>query len=541
VNPIAQLLRNLGSVRLVVSLAVTAAAIGILAFIATRLIEPPMSLLYSGLEARDAGQIVSRLETANVPYELRAGGSQIFVPSDTVLKLRMTLAQDGLPRGGSVGYEIFDKPDSFGTTRAMRDINYLRALEGELARTIGSLAQIRGARVHLVIPRRELFTRDRETPSASIVVDVAGGERLSKSEVAAIQHLTASAVAGLKPSQVSVIDTKGVLLARGGGGSGEAVVSAATAEFKAGLENRLKTQIERLLERSVGLGKVRAEVTADVDFDRIATDEVIFNPDGQVARSTQLVEEKKSATDTTPSEAVTVGNALPDAKAAPAANGPTSTDATDRTEETTNFEISKTVRKRVQESGRIKRLSVAVMVDGTYTTDANGKSVYTPRSADEMKRLTELVRTAVGFDESRGDRVDVANMPFVRVPVPAPEAQSLLALGKGDYFKIAEMAVLLIVGLLVVLLVLRPLATHALVVHPAEARGDAKAALPGPDQHDPQRLAVESAGEEDDAMIDLDQIEGKVKESSLRKINEIVENHPEEALAIVRNWLYQGA
>jgi len=520
----------------VVLLVVISSVIGLLFFLGNRLVETPMGLLYSGLAPADSGKIVTRLEAANVPYELRAGGTQIFVPDDTVLRLRMTMAEAGLPRGGSVGYEIFDKPDSLGTTRSLQDINLLRALEGELARTIDTLAPISAARVHLVIPKRELFTRDREPPSASVVVTLGGGE-LSPSQVAAVRQLVASGVSGLKPSQVSIIDDSGRLLARGGNNPGSlAVTTGAAQEYRVSYEKRVKRMVEDILERSLGFGKVRAEVSAEIDFDRITTNNETFDPDSQVARSTQVVEEQLNSADGVKPDTVSVATDLPDAGKTDK-GGTASTSATQRTEETTNFEISKTVRSQVRETGQVRRLSVAVLVDGTYTTDANGQRVYQPRGADELKKIETLVRSTIGYNEDRGDKVEVVNLPFAQVDAPKPTDQPMIALGKSDYFKIAEMAVLFVVGLLIVLMVLRPLATHALVPQPARPEGGDTPALPGPEQTASGQLAEV----DDENMIDLDRIEGKVKESSLKKISEIVENHPEEALAIIRNWLYQQA
>ena len=285
--------------------------------------------------------------------------------------------------------------------------NLLRALEGELSRTIASLNPVAAARVHLVLPKRELFTRDRQEPTASIVVTQETGSRLTRAQVVAIQNLVAAAVPGLKPSRVAIIDNFGTLLARGGAeDDGAAIALSASQEYRAALEKHLKNTIENLLERTLGPNSVRAEVSADVNFDRVTTKAETFDPDGQVARSTQSVEEQSKNLEGNRSQDVSVANNLPDANATQG-NNVKSLANTNRVEETTNYEISKTVRNLVRESSTIKRLSVAVLVDGTYTTDQNGKRVYAPLKTEEMDKLTTLVRSAIGYNEKRGDTVEI--------------------------------------------------------------------------------------------------------------------------------------
>ena len=537
-NALTQALEGQGSMRFLIMLGVVSVVVGFFIFFTTQLTKPPMSLLYSDLEPSDSSKIVGKLEGMAVEYELRAGGTAVFVPSDQALRLRMTMAEEGLPRGGSVGYELFDRSDALGATRTMQNINMQRALEGELARTIGSISGISAARVHLVLPKRELFSRERRKPSASIVVAVAGSDPLSRGQVTAIQDLVASAVPGLTSSRVSIVDDRGTLLARGGDGDPDSAVAGSNAQdYRIALENRMKNMIEGIIERSVGIGKVRAEVTADIDFARVTTTTESFDPDSQVARSTQLVEETTSSSKPSASGAVSVGENLPDA-ATKQPFAPTAERATARTEETTNYEISKTVRNHVLESGTIKRLSVAVLIDGAYTTDDNGERTYQPRTAEALAQYATLVRSAIGYNAERGDTVEIVNMEFASVESPEIGEASALGLGKGDYFKIAEIAALFIVGMFVVFLVLKPLAVRAFDARAARLESDeAQAALAQPEEV--AQLANEE--EEEDDGIDIANIEGRVKDSSIRKIGEIVESHPEEALAIIRNWLYQEA
>ena len=339
-NALSQVLQGVGASRTLVVVLVSASVIGLLGYFGTRLTQPPMTILYGDLETTDSGQIITKLEAMGVPYELRGGGTQIFVPTDKALRLRMAMAQEGLPNGGSVGYEVFDRSDTLGSTRTIQNINLLRALEGELERTIRSISQIASARVHLVMPKRELFSRDQPEASASIIVKMTGANRLNKAQVEAIRHLVASAVPDLKPNQVSIVDNHGNLLARGGDeDSDSGVAAAASQDYRSALESRTKRMIEELLEQSVGIGKVRAEVSAEIDFDRITTNAEIFDPESQVVRSSQVVEESDKNSESNGANTVSVGASLPGSDdAAPAAVGNVNT--SERIEETINYEIS---------------------------------------------------------------------------------------------------------------------------------------------------------------------------------------------------------
>ena len=298
--------------RLLIMTGVAAGFVAFFIYIATRLTTPGMTLLFADLDTADSGQIVAKLENMGVPYELRGNGNQILVPSDQVLRLRLSVAQEGLPSGGSMGYELFDRSESLGTSNFVLNIHRLRALEGEIARTIASLSNVRAARVHLVLPKRELFSRDKQEPSASILLQMRGGYRLTKSEVFAIQHLVASAVPKLRPSRISILDGRGTLLAAGKGDDMTAIGSSIGGEdMTAAYEARLGRKIEGMLERTVGAGRVRAEVKADMDFDRISTTSETFDPDGQVVRSTQSVEENATTGDSELSSPVTVASNLP--------------------------------------------------------------------------------------------------------------------------------------------------------------------------------------------------------------------------------------
>ncbi len=543
-------LRSLGPARLGLMAAVAAGVIAFMIYTTSRIATPDLSLLYSDLDPQDSAQIVTRLEKLEVKYRLSSNGGQIYVPQDKVARLRLTMAEEGLPSGGSIGYEIFDRSEGLGTTSFVQGINHLRALEGELARTIRSIGTVRKARVHLVLPKRELFSRDRQEPTASIVIAMQGNKRLDGPQVQAIQHLVAAAVPGLKPNMISIVDNKGSLLARGTVKGSLQQTASTSNNMRIAYETRTARMVEELLERSVGVGNVRVQVSATMDFDRVTENAEIFDPDGQVARSTQTVEEENGSSDGEGLAPVTVGGNLPEAGLPSVGASGTQSSAT-RTEETTNFEISRTVKTHGRESGTVRRLSVAVLINGTTSQTNEGENAYKARQPAEMDQLSTLVRSAVGFDEQRGDTLEIVNMPFVD-PTDGfgdEASSSMFGLEQADLMRIAEVFVLGVVAILVLLLVVRPLVGRV-IEGPLEGSTEgqltdqhrSRPALAGPgaaaggeaDEDDSETVA-----EEIDQMIDLNKVEGRVRASSVRKIGEIVDKHPDEAVAIIRGWLYQ--
>ncbi len=562
-NSLLETLRGLGPARLGTMAAVAAGIIAFFIYLTSRLASPEMSLLYGELDAQDSGQILARLEQMNVPYRLGEEGGKIFVPQDQVGRTRLVIAEEGLPSGGSIGYEIFDRSEGLGTTNFVQNINHVRALEGELARTIRSISSVKQARVHLVLPRRELFSRERQDPSASIILMLAGSRSLDRQKISSIQHLVAAAVPGLKPTMVSIIDDQGNLLARGTQEGDVSQTASRAEEMRINFESRVVRTIEELLARSLGPGNIRAQVSAEMDFDRVTENAEIFDPDGQVVRSTQVVEEQANNQDGAPA-GVTVGNNLPDAL--PELDGGSGTQSqTSRTEETVNYEITKTVKTHIREAGMVRRLSVAVMVNGTTVPDADGNPTYEPRGAEEIEKITALVRSAVGYDEARGDTIEVVEMPFIEIREEEGLIDSdFLGLTKADLMRIAELLVLGVVAVLVLLLVVRPLLGRLLEVDEESLAEGGPALLPdgspqpaliGPDGQEMPRLASDSGAvvatrvnedgttqksvaDDIDQMIDLNNVEGRVRASSVRKIGEIIEKHPEEAVGIIRGWLH---
>lgn len=566
-------IKNLGITRLILIAGVTLSVIVFFVFLASRVAKPDLALLYKDLDTGDASSIVQMLEGQDVPYEIRAGGKEIFVPRDRVDRMRMEAAALGLPLGGSVGYEIFDKADSLGTTNFVQNVNLLRALEGELSRTITSLDRVDAARVHLVLPKREVFQRENRDPSASIMIRVRGS--LGSERVAAIQNLVAAAVPSLEPGRVSVVDSRGNLLSRGiGNSSNPNGAPTELSDIRLGHEQRIKHAVESLLEQAIGHGRVRAEVTVEVDHDRVTTQSETYDGDNPVVRSTQVREESSSSTDGSNEDAVTVATNLPGQEFGTGA-GSQNKQQESLTEETVNYEISQKITTQIREPGVIQRISVAVLVDGVYETGADGNRIYAPRSEDELEELDRIVRSAVGFDEERGDVVEISNLRFADIDAvfAEPEAEfEIMGFTKNDLLGFGETAMLGLIALLVMLLVVRPMLSRIMqsgnldttddTLALAGAGGDLNAAiaaagrngggalsLPGPDGS-PMAIGGEGGGTEDMPVvavpavrsrqtIDFSNVEGNVKDSSLKKIAEIVDRHPDEAVAILRNWLYQ--
>ena len=538
--------KAVGAARFGVMAGVAAVLTAFFLYIAGAITEPPKTILYGGLEPRDAAAVTAKLDGMNVKYDAKADGT-ILVPADQVTKLRMALAQDNLPAAG-VGYEIFDKSDAFGTTAFVQNINRLRALEGELARSIQTIDGVESARVHLVIPERQIFSRDDQTPSASVVLKTRAV--MGRGQVQAVQHLVAAAVASLTPDRVAIVDDRGNLLAGGDNKSGPDATSANEDQNTTDYEDRLRQRVESIVASVVGAGHVRVQVAADLNYNHTSTTSESYDPDSKVIRSTQTVEQNASDTTGGSQAAVSVANALPGGNAN-TSSGDNGKSNSGRTEETTNYEISKKVTTSSEDGGDVKRLSVAVVVDGALTGDGP-TPVYKPRTAAEMAQITNLVKSAMGFQQARGDQVQVSNMEFARMDAgegtPAPKP--LLGLDAAYWFKIIEAAIMCVTALLIGLFVARPLinrmfASNAAGGQPLALLGvsPVAGALPAPAAQ-AGAIATDASGQQvllpaPQPGIDLSRIEGQVRESSVKKIGEVVNAHPEEALAIIRTWLHQ--
>ncbi|WGS00273.1 flagellar M-ring protein FliF [Bradyrhizobium sp. ISRA443] len=536
-------LRGLGAARLAAMVAVTAALIGFFAFVIVRVTTPQMTTLFTDLSTEDSSAIIKELERQAVPYELRNDGAIIMVPKDKVTRLRMKLAESGMPKGGGVGYEIFDKSDALGTTSFVQNINHLRALEGELARTIRAIDRVQAARVHLVLPERPLFSRETPEPSASIVLRVRGA--LEPQQIRAIRHLVASAVNGLKPQRVSIVDEAGQLLADGAATDADASIGD---ERRTAFEKRMRKQVEDIVSSVVGAGRARVQLSADFDYNKITETSDKFDPEGRVLRSSQTREESSLTADN--SGQVTVNNELPGNQNQDSAAR--ARDQSKKSEETNNYEISRTTKTEVTEAGRVNRISVAVLVDGSYSKNEKGELVYQNRSKEELDRIAALVRSAIGFDRKRGDQVEVVNLRFAEPPMasPLPEPTGLLGMlqfTKDDIMYVIELGVMMMLGLVVLFMVVRPLVKRIVAtdVVPALAGAGIAPTLAEAGAHagegaaaTGQALIPSGAAAQ---LIDVAQIQGQVHAQAVHRVGELAERNPNETVSIVRQWLSEPA
>jgi flagellar M-ring protein FliF len=539
VEQILAALRAAGPVRLAAALGITGLVAAALFAIMFRVGAEERGLLYSDLAPKDAAEVTAALDTASIPYTISPDGGTVYVPRSKVAEARMKLAATGLPGSGSVGYEIFDKQDVLGATSFVQNINKLRALEGEVARTIDALDTVRNARVHLVLPEKALFDTEKQDPTASVVVGLERGS-LSNSQVQAIRNFVATAVPGLSVDKVTVLDERGELLAgaRDGGANSQGVMD----DRKAQTEERIRRNVTDIISSIVGPGAVRVQVSADMDFNQVTSQSETFDPEGSVARSTQTVEQNSTNTEKG-DQTVSASNNVPDGTAANADGGNQA--AENRTEETTNFEVSKTTKTEVQQTGKISKLSVAVAVDGVMTgTGATAK--YAPRSPEEMERITALVKSAVGFNEERGDVIEVVNAQFSRAAGSAgSEAPSPFAFDKNDIMRGVEILALALVSLALVFFVARPLIKGLVTPAPGAASlggGASAGAMMGlPGAGGVAALPAPEGSDGNGGRIDIARIQGSVSANSIKQVSEIVAANPDQTAGVIRGWLQRGA
>ncbi len=498
---------------------------GTLARLATT---PGMALLYGGLEPAAAGEIVRALEQRGARHEVR--GDSIWVETRARDTLRMTLASEGLPANNASGYELLDGLSGFGTTSQMFDAAYWRAKEGELARTIVASPHIRAARVHIAQSGGQPFRRDLR-PTASVTVTTASGT-LNAQQARALKFLIAAAVAGLRPEDVAVIDGTGGLIA-----TAEDATAADTSGDRA---DEMKRNVERLLEARVGAGRAVVELSLETVTEREQITERRFDPDTRVAISAETEERSSNATDQGRA-AVTVASNLPDGDAG--AEGETSQSQSNETRERINYEVSETQRQLLREPGAVRRITVAVLVDGVRDPET-GASL--PRSDEELAVLRDLVASAVGYDEARGDVITLRSLAFEPVAMEGTLAEASVLAGL-DLMWLAQILVLALVALALGLFVVRPILKSARLPAPPE-----RAALPGslddPASAAAQRPALTSAGaaaggagaqtmsvvgpgDEDWAAADEDPV---------ARLRRLIEERQEETVEILRNWMEEG-
>jgi len=407
------------SQRMVILIALAGSVAGLIA-LALWTQQPDMQVLFTNLNGEDAAAIIDKLKETKVPYETAGGGATVLVPSAQVHDLRLQLATQGLPHGGGVGYEIFDRT-SIGMSEFVQKLNFRRALQGELARTIAQMPEVERARVHLAIPERRLFANEQDKARASVIVSLRNGHTLAKAQVQGVIHLVSSSVEGLQARDVTVVDGHGHLLST--------TVTDDTAgltntqlEYQRNIEKDIETRIQTMLERIVGLNKAVVRVSSLVDFRKVETTEERYDPNSQVVRSEQRGQEKSNGANGLVGGVPGVQSNVPPG----ADQDPTQTSSSNSLtkNETVNYEISRTVSKIVEPVGAIQKLSVAVLVDGIYEAPKAGDGEpadkaaaesarkYSPRSEEDMKRIEDIVKKAMGYSAERQDQVQVVNVQF---------------------------------------------------------------------------------------------------------------------------------
>ncbi|MDX1917169.1 MAG: flagellar basal-body MS-ring/collar protein FliF [Rickettsiaceae bacterium] len=528
-----QIFKEIGTTRYLLLIGSIVASLIIIGLLIYNSSSSEMSILYSNLDLEDSNKIVTDLESKGIPYQIINNGTAIKVPQKEVLRLRMSMAEEGLPGKGSlIGYEIFDKEESLGSTSFLQNVKMLRALEGELTRTIETIDQVDKARLHLVIPRKELFSKERQEPRASLVLKLKSSRTLKKQEVDAISHLIASSVPELNVENITIIDTKGRSLKIGNrddeGGGG--FFGAQNDERKSAYENKYKRTIIDLLENTLGAGKVKAEVNLEMNFDRIVSNSEVFDPDGAVLRSQQTSEAKeKSSSGGETNTDVSVANNLPGGGAVSSESESAGSATSSTMEDTKNFEISKTITNQIRDSGAITRIHVAVMIDGTYTQDSStGVDTYHPRTDEELEKIENLIKVAVGFDATRQDQVKVINMQFAKEPANIDD-DSIKEWLKDELPAIIQTFVIAVVILGVFVTVIKPIAMKAFDIKSIAQDTDIVDVV----STEAAKVAPEP---QDDTMLKILKTTA-ANNLSVNKINDIASGSSTEVVSVLKRWL----
>jgi flagellar M-ring protein FliF len=508
---------DLSPVNKAVALGGVALVIGAMITISLWVRSPDFQLLYTNLSDQDAAAVVEQLSSQNVPHKLTNNGRNVHVPSSKVHEIRLSLAGQGLPAGTEVGLELFEDTP-MGMTEFTQKLNYQRALQGELARTIKSLESVEMARVHLALPKEELFIKEKQNGKASVMVKLHPGRTLSQSQIQGIVYLVSSSVGGIPPGNVVLVDPKGNLLSGSKAISNDVMLTESNYTHKRKVENEMEQRIALMLEEALGTGKVIARVNADMNFDKVVQTEELYDPDSQVVRSEQTTTESSVGT-APPGGIPGVESLLPDEEDTPKLiQGKAPTRSNEK--QTLNFEINKVIKQTSQTTGKIKRLSVSVLVDGTVT---GSPPQYQARTAEQMAKYLELVKNSIGFDEKRGDQIQLENIQFDK----SLELQNLKEAEKQWQWDMGTNVIIWTIGTILVLWflfkVLLPLVrwvTTTVEVVPGQLAG-----VPTPEQME--------------AMEEEMQLARQAQENvEIRKsVGDFVDTDPKYAAAILRKWM----
>lgn len=507
---------------------------------------PDYKVLYSNLSDRDGGAIITALQAANIPYKFTDAGGAILVPSEQVHEMRLRLAAQGLPKSGSVGFELMDN-QKFGISQFAEQINYQRALEGELERTIESISSVKSARVHLAIPKPSVFVRDKEAPSASVLVNLYPGRALDEGQVLAITHMVSSAVPDMPVKGVTILDQDGNLLTQPSTGSG---LDASQLKYRQQIERSTQQRIDAILSPLFGSGNAHSQVSADIDFSRSEQTSENYGPNGSPQQAAIRSQQTSTATEMSQAGASGVPGALSNQPPQPAsapitagngASGVTTTPVSDRKDSTTNYELNKTVQHLEQPMGGIKRLSVAVVVNYLRVVDAKGHATMQPVTADKLAQVNQLVKDAMGFDAARGDSVNVVNSPFTadidpNADLPWWRTPDMIALAK----QIATYLGIGAVALFLYFVMVKPALRRAF---PPPEPVTATAALPSPDEPilldgipAAERVNAVTEMENDSELLAFENEKHKY-ERNLEFARNIARQDPKIVATVVKNWV----
>lgn len=485
---------------------------------------PDYRMLYSNLSTQDSAAIVESLQKAGIPYSLGDGSGTVMVPEKSVHEARLKLAGEGLPRGAGAGFDLLDQQKGFGVSQFMENARYQRALEGELAMTIASVHAVRAARVHLAIPKQTAFARNQKRPTASVMVDLFPGRSLNEAQAAAISHMVAASIPNLDVDQVTIVDQQGRLLTANEG-DGEMRLSGTQFEYRKRLEEYYIRRIEDILTPIVGAGAVKAQVNADIDFTVTEQTQETFTPDQRAVRSEQLVEENVNGGRLPFGIPGSLSN-QPPVEGAVGEEGTTAATGSSSRRNVRNYEIDKTISHSRMSGGTVRRLSAAVVVDHRTSVNEEGTSVRASLGEDEMERISQLVREAVGFNAERGDSVNVVNAPFTQAPEVEPMEEPS-ALAGIDIRGLLKQALAILLVLLLVFGVLRP------VLRELASKGRA--------------VPVRAPALPDGALAD-DQLtlgggrqtalpKGQNLETNLETARSLAAQDPKRVAQVVRNWV----
>lgn len=499
--------------------------------------QPDYALLFSDLDKADSAVVIERLKEQKIKYQIRGDGTSIAIsPPELVHETRLALAAEGLPKGGTVGLEIFDV-SNFGSTTFQEKVKFLRAIQGELERTITSMEAVQSARVAITQPERTIFSKDKVEATASVLLMLRGGGEIEKRQIKGIMNLVASSVEGLKSQNVTVVDVYGNLLSPDADAEEEGLAAEATRlQYKQQLEKGYEKRIEQMLSRVVGPKKVVARVTADLDFSLNEREEEIFDPGGQVIISERSIEEGSGSSQRGGVPGVVSNLTNETSLLTPPGSNP---ESSARVESVKNYEVSKAVQRTSDPRGKLLKLSVAVLVDGKYALPEGApegtKEEFIPLEPQVLDQIEDLVKNAVGFDSVRGDTLTVENIPFF-----APEATLLEQMeGKATqdmiFNAVFRAGPLLFIALFFFMLV-RPLVRF--LVTPTEAEVDLSRLLPtGINELESELEAERSKPEipQAESVIDIDQLNELIAENSKQ-----VKDNPEQAALLIRYWLNDG-